>query len=64
LYGLLKRMSDNPMVELNRAIAAAGDGRRPSGRHCALPGGGGPNDAIPERHHLSAQAARLAAGRK
>ena len=82
LYGLLKRMSDNPMVTLNHAIAAAmvhgprgraraadgarrrrapgrplpprrrarapaRDGRRPRGRHRALPRRRGPDDEHP-----------------
>jgi RNA polymerase sigma factor (sigma-70 family) len=97
LYGLLKRMSDNPMVALNHAIATAMVQGPPAGlellRALDVPGGlaghyrldavrahllemaGDPRAAIehyrtaaerttsiPERHYLTTQAARLAAG--
>ena len=99
LYGLLKRMSDNPMVALNHAIAAAmvhgppaglellegldaagrlaghyrldavrahllemaGDGEAAIAHYLAA---AGRTASIPERHYLTAQAARLAASQK
>ena len=95
LYALLKRMSDNPMVALNHAIAAAMVHGPPAGLELlkALDAGGrlaghhrldavrahlleragdseaaiahyrvaaGRTTSLPERHYLTAQAARLA----
>ena len=58
LYGLLKRMSDNPMVALNHAIAV-GDGARARGRPGAARRRSTPTTRLAGHYRLDAVRAHL-----